>query len=120
MGTRKSVLEEVGGFDTRFNFNHADGDLFIRIKEAGYKIVFNPKIVSVHNLRMGPSRNAYIIGLDTGTFYKKHIRPKSYRGIVGAVLNICFLNCYWIYNAFRIKKAKQLKGIYGFLKGFTK
>jgi len=117
MGIRKSILEEIGGFDQRFNFNHADGDLFMRIKEAGYKIIFTPKAVSHHHLRLGPSRNAYIIGLDTGIYYRKHVRPKSAKGIIGALLNVCFLNTYWIYNAIRTKKAEQLKGIYGFIKG---
>jgi len=117
MGTRKSILEEIGGFDQRFNFNHADGDLFIRIKKAGYKIIFTPKVVSHHHLRLGPSRNAYIIGLDTGIYYKKHVRPKRLKGMIGALLNIGFLNTYWIYNSVRTKKVDQLKGIYGFFKG---
>ena len=117
MGLRKSILEEIGGFDQRFNFNHADGDLFIRIKKAGYKIIFTPKAVSHHHMRLGPSRNAYIIGLDTGTYYKKHVRPRSAGGITGALLNIGFLNTYWIYNAVRTRKLNQLRGIYGFFKG---
>lgn len=117
MGIKKSVIEEIGGYDQRFNFNHADGDLFIRIKKAGYKITFNPAIVSYHHFRLGPSRNAYIIGLDTGKFYKKHIRPKSIRGIIGAILNILVLNFYWIYNAVRTGDSSQLKGISGFFRG---
>jgi len=120
MGTRRSILEEIDGFDQRFNFNHADGDLFIRIKKAGYKIIFTPKSVSHHHLRLGPSRNAYIIGLDTGSYYKKHVRPKSLRGFIGAILNVTMLNVYWIYNAFRTKDTKQLKGISGFFQGFVK
>lgn len=120
MGIRKSVIEEIGGFDQRFNFNHADGDLFIRIKKVGYKIIFTPKVVSHHHLRLGPSRNSYIIGLDTGQYYKKHIRPKSFKGFMGAVLNVGFLNLYWIYNAVRIHDPKQLRGISGFLRGILK
>ncbi len=112
-----SVLEEVGGFDTRFNFNHADGDLFIRIKKVGYKVIFNPKVISHHHLRMGSSRNAYIIGLDTGIFYRKHIRPKSFKGVIGVFLNTLLLNFYWVYNAIRTRDANQLKGISGFIKG---
>ena len=76
MGIRKSVLEKLGGFDENFSFNHADGDLFIRIKKLGYKIIFNPKVIAYHNVRIGPSRNAYIIGEDTGKFYRKNIKPK--------------------------------------------
>ena len=68
-------------------------------------------------MRLGPSRNAYIIGLDTGIYYKKHVRPKSISGIIGALLNIGFLNIYWIYNAVRTRKLDQLRGIYGCFKG---
>lgn len=117
MGTRKSILEEVGGFDTRFNFNHADGDLFIRIKKASYKITFNPQIVSLHHLRLGPSRNSYFVGLDTGVFYRKHVRPRSISGVIGALMNICLLNFYWIYSTLRTGNPKQLKGATGFFKG---
>lgn len=118
MGIRKSVLEELGGFDENFSFNHADGDLFIRTKKLGYKIIFNPKVVAYHNVRIGPSRNAYIIGEDTGKFYRKDIRPKTLRGWVGACLNIKVLNAYWIYNFLRTGDVKQLQGITGFFKGF--
>jgi glycosyltransferase involved in cell wall biosynthesis/GT2 family glycosyltransferase len=117
MGIKRSVLEGIGGFDENFSFNHADGDLFIRIKKQGYKIIFNPKVVAHHNVRIGPSRNAYIIGEDTGKFYRKDIRPKTLRGWVGAILNIKILNLYWIYNFLRTGDPKQLKGISGFING---
>ncbi|MFA5792115.1 MAG: glycosyltransferase [Candidatus Paceibacterota bacterium] len=117
MGIRRSVLEEIGGFDENFSFNHADGDLFIRIKRLGYKLIFNPKVVAHHNVRIGPSKNAYIIGEDTGKFYRKDIRPKSLRGWVGLVINVCVLNFYWIYNFIRTGDIKQLRGISGFLNG---
>lgn len=117
MGIKRSILEKLGGFDQSFNFNHADGDLFIRIKQAGYRIIFTPKAVSHHHLRLGPSRNAYIIGLDTGIYYKKHVRPISMNGVIGALLNVGFLNIYWVYNTIRTGEIDQLMGIYGFFKG---
>ena len=120
MGLKKSVLEKINGFDQRFNFNHADGDLFIRIKAAGYKIIFNPKAVSHHHLRFGPSRNAYIIGVDTGMYYRKHVRPKSARGIIGALINVFVLNAYWVYNAIRTEDLNQLKGVSGFFEGYAR
>lgn len=120
MGIKREVLEKVGGFDTDFNFNHADGDLFIRIKRSGYKIIFNPNIVSHHNMRLGPSRNALYIGTDTGTFYKKHIKPKSVNGFIGMILNLLVFKFYWIYNAIRTGDIKQLRGISGFIKGYFK
>ncbi len=118
MGIRRSVLEKVGGFDERFNFNHADGDLFIRIKNAGYKIIFNPKVSSLHHVRLGPSRNAYFIGKDTGIFFKKHLfNKKSINGYLGFILNILMLNFYWVYAAIKNKDLSQLKGTSGFWQG---
>jgi len=118
MGIKRKVLNEVNGFNTVFNFNHADGDLFIRIKKAGYKIIFNPNVVSHHNVRLGPSRNAYFIGVDTGIFYRKHVRPKSFKGVIGVFLNLLVFKLYWIYNAFKTKDIKQLRGISGFIEGY--
>jgi len=117
MGIRKSALEKLGGFDENFNFNHADGDLFLRLKKSGYKLIFNPKIRVKHLVRIGPSRNAYFIGKDTGIFHKKHLRPNSFRSIIGAVLNIFVLNIYWIYSAITRKDLKQLRGISGYIEG---
>ena len=36
---KKSILDEVGGFDTRFINGHEDNDLCLRIQLAGYKLV---------------------------------------------------------------------------------
>ncbi len=118
MGTRRSIIEKIGGFDERFNFNHADGDLFIRVKAAGFKIIFSPLVSAKHFMRLGPSRNAYFIGKDTGMFYRKDVRPKSLRGWIGAIINIKVLNLYWVYSALRLRDLSQLRGISGFFEGF--
>lgn len=39
---KKSVFEEVGGFDKEFAVAFNDVDLCLRIREAGYLIVYNP------------------------------------------------------------------------------
>ena len=119
MGIKRKVLKKVKGFNENYKFNHADGDLFIRIKKAGYKLIFNPKIVAKHYLALGPSRNAYYIGRDTGRFYKDHIRVKSLSGLIGMILNITVLNLYWIYSSVSQKSLKPLSGIFGFIFGVT-
>lgn len=119
MGIKRKVLKKVKGFNENYKFNHADGDLFIRIKKAGYKLIFNPKIVAKHFLSMGPSRNAYFIGRDTGRFYKDHIRVKTLSGLIGMILNVSVLNLYWIYSSVTQKSLKPLSGIFGFVLGVT-
>jgi GT2 family glycosyltransferase len=117
MGIRRSVIKSIGGFDERFLFNHADGDLFLRLKKKDYRLVFDPKIVVRHYLRIGPSRDPGIIGRDTAVFYKKHLRPRSLSGIIGAMMNVVILNSYWIYSALRNRSFAQLGGMAGFLQG---
>ncbi|NQS88728.1 glycosyltransferase family 2 protein, partial [Patescibacteria group bacterium] len=51
---KRSAIEKIGGFDENFYFNHADGDLFIRLKQSGYRIIYNPRMRAVHFNRMGP------------------------------------------------------------------
>ena len=114
---KRSAIEKIGGFDENFLYNHADGDLFIRLKKCGYKIIYNPEMRAVHYNRPGPSRNAYFIGRDTAFFYLKDIRPRSLRGLLASIINIFILNLYWIYEAFASRDIKQLKGVSGFIKG---
>lgn len=44
----KSVLDEVDWFDEDYFFNGEDIDLCWRIKEAGYKIIYYPKVEIIH------------------------------------------------------------------------
>ena len=117
MGIRRSVLKKMGGFDERYIFNHADGDLFLRLKAQGYNLLFDPKVVVKHYVRLGPSRNAYFIGRDTGTFHKHHLRPIHLSGYIGAMLNIGVLQAYWVFKALTHRDLSQLKGISGYFEG---
>lgn len=118
MGIRKSALERIKGFNEKYFFNHADGDLFLRLKNAGYSLIFNPKIIAKHHMSLGPSRNAYYIGRDTGRFYRDHIRPHSLKGYTGAILNVFVLNGYWVTQSIKQQSLKPLVGIYAFIRGF--
>lgn len=56
---RKSVYEKLGGMDERFTGNaiRLESDLSLRAKNAGYKIIFEPKaIVDHHRAPMGGAR----------------------------------------------------------------
>lgn len=46
--TRKSVLEKVGLFDESFFMYGEDIDLCYRIRQAGYKIVYEPSVEIIH------------------------------------------------------------------------
>lgn len=117
MMIRRTALEKAGGFDEHFIFNHADGDLFVRLRKQGYEIIYNPAMQAVHYVRMGPSRYPYYIGRDTAYFYLKDIRPRSVRGALAMLANLLILNAYWVYKTAQTGDIQQLKGITGFVNG---
>jgi len=55
MMTRKSVIDEVGGFDKDFFMYFEESELSYRIKKAGYRIVSVPeaKIIHLEGLKQG-------------------------------------------------------------------
>lgn len=114
---RRSVMEEVAGFDENFLFNHADGDLFIRIKKLGYKLIFHPLVQVIHHMRFGPTRYPQILGRDTAFYFLKDVRPKSLKGWLGLALNIFIFNSYFIFKAVQLRDKNYLKGIGGFAGG---
>lgn len=118
VAVKKTVLGEVGGLDENFRFTHGDGDLFIRIRKAGYKLIFNPKVVVWHYVNPGgDTRSAYWRGRDHAYFLRKCIRPKTISGRLKLILNGIFLNLYWIYKSVETRKISFLKGISGFIQG---
>lgn len=46
--TRKSVLEKVGFLDERFFLYGEDLDLCLRIKKAGFKVIYDPTVETTH------------------------------------------------------------------------
>jgi GT2 family glycosyltransferase len=92
--TRKSVFEKVGYFDEDYFMYAEDIDLCYRIKKAGYKIMYIPKVSVLHSKGVSSglkkhSQNISQANLETRKrslnyfyktmkiFYKKHYE-KSY------------------------------------------
>lgn len=46
--TRRSILDQVNGFDERFSLEFNDVDLCLRIRNLGYRIVYNPDAQFTH------------------------------------------------------------------------
>jgi O-antigen biosynthesis protein len=49
MMTRRKVFEQVGGFDERFAIDFNDTDYCLRLRRAGYRIVFTPYAQLYHH-----------------------------------------------------------------------
>ena len=115
---KKSVLKQVNGLDENFRFTHGDGDLFIRIRNSGHKLIFSPAAIVWHYVNpAGDTRAAFWRGRDQAYFFKKCIKPKTVRGRCKLFLNIFFFNLYWIYKSIETGNPSFLKGIFGFLRG---
>lgn len=79
LAIRKETLAEIGGFDESFRYVHSDGDLFLRLRKRGYKMVFHPRMVVFHHLNpIGYTRSPYFWGRDFALLWLKHAnKPKS-------------------------------------------
>jgi N-acetylglucosaminyl-diphospho-decaprenol L-rhamnosyltransferase len=49
MLVRREVVEEVGGFDERFHMYGEDNEWCLRIKRAGWRLLFEPEAVVMHH-----------------------------------------------------------------------
>lgn len=57
MFCRKSVLQQIGGFDPRYFLHLEDCDLGRMVQEAGYRTVYFPGATVVHEWRREPHKN---------------------------------------------------------------
>lgn len=73
---RRSVLEAVGGFDEAFFLYFEDIDLCLRIREAGWKVVYAPGAPSFHeggaSAAASPLRSRFEYRKSQIFFYRKH------------------------------------------------
>jgi GT2 family glycosyltransferase len=49
LAIRRSVFEELNGFDSQFPVNYNDADLCLRARSAGYEVIFEPSAVLRHD-----------------------------------------------------------------------
>lgn len=56
---RRSLFEEVDGFDERYVNGFEDADLCLKVKERGYLVVYQPRSVVVHLENQTPGRKAH-------------------------------------------------------------
>jgi len=72
MLTRKSVFEKIGGFDEiHFPIGFSDADLCLKIKKAGYKIIYTPFAELYHHESL--SRKTHEEGYEKHTLFRRYI-----------------------------------------------
>jgi len=77
MAIRRSVLEKVGAFDSKFFIYFEDTDLCWRVRLSGYRIVYVPKSVVFHAVR-GTMRKSPLISLFHGCKNNLAMLTKNY------------------------------------------
>ncbi len=111
-------LRNLGGFDENFLFNHADGDLFVRMRKSGHMLLFSPNVVVFHHVNpTGAVRNAHNLGRDQAYFYMKDISHTKIQNAFRVLLNALYFNAYWVYEAVRKGNPRALNGVLGFALG---
>ena len=59
--TRKSILDQIGGFDNQFFMYAEDLDLALRIKQAGWKIMYVPLTKIIHHKKQSGRASSHLL-----------------------------------------------------------
>jgi GT2 family glycosyltransferase len=81
MFIRKSIYEEINGFDPNFFMYFEDGDLSYRVKKAGYRIVSVPEAQIIHYQgKSSTTANKLIMAVSSNIYYfQKHFNVSIVR-----------------------------------------
>jgi len=78
---RRTVIEEVGGFDERFHMYGEDNEWCLRILRAGWQLVFQPEAVILHygaqsSLQRWTSLEKLRVQMEASYFFQQHSLPR--------------------------------------------
>ena len=86
---RRTVIEEIGGFDERFFLYCEDEDLCWRARQAGWRVVYHPGVVVEHHkgssTRQRPVRTAWQFHRSLALYHRKNIAPRYPKPVNAAV-----------------------------------
>lgn len=122
LAVKRSALEEIGGFDENFIFNNEDVDLCVRMRKAGFELLFNPNAVVWHNINPDAKTRSspFFFGRDFAYFYMKDVCPRSLSAFLRLLLNVCFFISQFFYKALLTKNSSEMfKGASGFVTGIS-
>lgn len=88
MLVRRSAFEQIGGFDEVFPDDYNDTDLCLRLRQAGFKVVYNPLVRASHwesksrrpkETAKDVYRNRWRDVIAADPFYSPHLSPTEFR-----------------------------------------
>jgi len=71
MLARREALSAVGGFDEGFFLYEEDVDLCLRIRQAGWRVLYTPRAEVIHHLGRSAAREPWRVRLE---YHKSHLR----------------------------------------------
>jgi len=120
---RRDLIKKVNGFDYGFTgvAEWCELDLAMRIKELGFRLIFNPKVKVNHNIscsgvyqRRTHSKQRME---NFFKFYFRHIFKSKPKYIFKFLAYILFLNGYWLFKAAKTRNINWLGGLIGTITG---
>jgi len=90
---RRTAMEKIHGFDEKFQLYYEDTDLFVRVRSAGYKILFSPQVKVFHGLgesTKNEKSKSYLMFIQSRLYYyQKHLPGFQYH-LLRAFLKLKF------------------------------
>lgn len=84
LAIRREIFQQVGGFDETYISYFEDCDLCIRVKEAGYKVVIDPRVSFTH--KVGSTGGSPHFMNSAMTFKKRYVDTRKLIADVPVVL----------------------------------
>ncbi|MBU6447836.1 glycosyltransferase family 2 protein [Patescibacteria group bacterium] len=102
MMTRREVVDKVGGWDEDFFMYGEDIEYCYRVKSAGWKVYYYPKVVTIHYKGQSSKRvsnfSLYHFHKAMWIFYKKHY-AKNYPFFMNWLVYLGIWARYWMLRA---------------------
>ncbi len=124
---RTRLVKQIGGFDEIFTEGLGDyheTDSAMKIKNLGYKLIFNPQVKLRHNVETGKVEKArpaaYHRMQNFIIFYFRFFKIKSLNQLLKFSTNLCLQNGYYGYKFLTTGRLNQLGGLLGTFSGLTK
>jgi N-acetylglucosaminyl-diphospho-decaprenol L-rhamnosyltransferase len=71
----RDAFDEVGGFDERFPLYGEELDIATRLRDAGWNVLFTPRVEVLHEIGVSTGRSRRILLMHSGSiyrYYRKH------------------------------------------------
>ncbi|MBU1125977.1 MAG: glycosyltransferase family 2 protein [Candidatus Omnitrophica bacterium] len=116
---RRRLLEEIGGFDYIYigTGEWNEPDFSFKVREKGYRLLFNPEAVTYHHISQGgvfkARTNSFERSQNFIFFYMRWIKPDTLEKFMRFSANLFFINGYWVYKFIQSGNPDWLRGLYG-------